>query len=176
MDQTRDTGHDDLLLIGTIGVPFGVRGQVRLHTITSRPEHLRRVKSVFLGDHRLQRTLQRAVEHKTNVFILTLGGVESREDAEALRGTEVFIREQDAAPLDADEYFLHDLPGLAVETTSGEHLGTVKDVLETGANEVLLVTTPEDGELLIPMIRDIVKLLDIPGRRIVIEPIEGLLS
>lgn len=157
-------------------MPFGMRGQVKLHSVMSRPEHLRRVKTVFIGEQHLAVALRRAVQHKPTVLILTLDGMADRSSAEALRGAEVFIREADAAPLDEDEYFLHDLPGLRVETTAGEQVGTVKEVLETGANEVLIVTRPEGGEVLIPMIRDVVKSLDIPAGRLVIEPMEGLLS
>lgn len=176
MDETRREGHEDLLLVGTIGVPFGVKGQVKLHAFMSRPEHLRRVKFVYLGDTHTEVALRRAVEHKPNVLILTLAGVDSREAADELRGSEVFIRERDAAPLDEDEYFLHDLPGLSVETTAGEPIGTVKEVLETGANEVLVVSSSDGGEILIPMIHAVVKMLDIAGKRVVIEPMEGLLT
>jgi 16S rRNA processing protein RimM len=142
----------------------------------SRPEHLRRVDTVFIGERHVAVRLERVLQHKPTVLILTLAGMADRSAAEALRGAEVFIREADAAPLDEDEYFLHDLPGLRVETTAGEQVGTVKEVLETGANEVLIVTRPEGGEVLIPMIRDVVKSLDIPAGRLVIEPMEGLLS
>ncbi len=176
MDEPRSPGHGDLLLVGTIGVPFGVKGQLKLHAFTSRPEHLRRVKRVYLGDDRAEVVLRRAVEHKPNVLILTLAGIDSREAADALRGSEVYIREQDAAPLDEDEYFLHDLPGLQVETVAGETIGTVKEVLETGANDVLVVTRPEGGEVLIPMIRDVVKTLDVAAKRVIIEPMEGLFA
>ena len=175
MNETPD-GYDDFLLIGTIGVPFGMRGQVKLHSVMSRPEHLRRVKTLFIGDQHRAIALRHAAEHKPNVLILTLEGLANRSSAEALRGAEVYIREADAAPLDEDEYFLHDLPGLRVETITGEQVGTVKEVLETGANEVVIVTRPEGGEVLIPMIRDVVKVLDIAGGRLVIEPMEGLLS
>ena len=169
-------GHDDFLLIGTIGVPFGVKGQVRLHVVTSRPEHLRRVKTVFLGDEQVEVGLGRVVEHKPNILVLSLSGIDDRNAAEVLRGTEVFIREADAAPLDDDEYFLHDLPGLVVETTTGEQIGTVTDVLETGANDVLVVARPEGSEVLLPMIRDVVKSMDLAEKRLVIEPLEGLLE
>ena len=175
MDGTQ-AGHDDFLLVGTIGVPFGIRGQVKLHALTSRPEHLSRVKIFFVGEKFQPVKPRRLFEHKPNVFVVTLQGIGDRDAAETLRGAEVFIRESDAAPLDEDEYFLHDLPGLEVETVAGEPVGTVKDVLETGANDVLVVTRLDGSEVLIPMIRDIVKSLDIPAKRLVIEPMEGLLS
>ena len=167
---------DEFLLIGTIGAPFGVKGQVKLNAVMTRPEHLRRVRRVFIGEAHSPIELRRAAQHKPGVIILTLGGIGDRDAAQALGGAEVFIREADAAPLDEDEYFLHDLPGLQVETTGGEHIGTVQEVLETGANDVLVVARPEGGEVLIPMIRDVVKSLDTSTKRLVIEPMEGLLD
>ena len=176
MDEAQNRRQDDFLLVGTIGLPFGIRGQVKLHAVTSHPEHLSRIKKVFFGDERVPMPMRRAAEHKPNVLLLTLDGVADRGAAEKLRGVEVYIREADAVPLDEDEYFLHDLPGLQVETTAGEAIGAVKEVLETGAKDVLVVTRPDGGEVLIPMIHDVVKSLDIPTKRLVIEPIEGLLS
>lgn len=167
---------DDLLLVGQITLPHGVRGQLKLHTITSRPEHLQRVKTVFIGEGLTPYSLRRAAVHKGAVMIVTLAGVDTREGAEALRGQEVYMRQNDAAPLDEDEYFLHDLPGLNVQTTAGTVVGVVKEVIETGANEVLVVTRPEGGEVLIPMIKDIVKQLDLAGGLVMIDPIPGLLD
>jgi len=167
---------DELLLIGQIAAPFGVRGQIKLHTVTNRPEHLRKIRKVFLGDERTLYTLSRAAEHKPTEMIVTLAGIDTREAAEALRGLEVYIRQQDALPLEDDEYYLHDLPGLRVETVDGTVVGVVKEVIETGANEVLVVTRPEGGEVLIPMIKDVVKQLDVAAGQIVIEPIAGLLE
>lgn len=170
------TNADEFLLVGSIGLPFGIKGQVKLHTITSRPEHLIRLKTVFLGDAHVATRLRRAVEHKHAVMILTIDGVEDRNAAEALRGTEVYIRQQDAAPLDEDEYFLHDLPGLQVETIAGEILGTVSEVLETGANDVLVVKRESGQEVLIPMTREVIKSLDLTTKRVIIEPLQGLLD
>lgn len=168
--------RDDLLLVGQFTVPHGIRGQLKLFAVTNRPEHLSRVKTIFVGDELTPYKLVRAAEHKAALMIVTVGGVDTREAAEALRGQDVYIRQSDAAPLEADEYFLHDLPGLRVETVAGETIGTVKEVIETGANEVLVVTRPEGGEALIPMIKDVVKQLDVAGGLIVVEPLPGLLE
>lgn len=176
MTQPAVSAQDEFLLVGTIGVPFGIRGQVKLHVITSRPEHLSRVKTIYLGEEHVPTLLKRAVEHQHAVLILTIAGISDRNAAEPLRGREVYIRAADAAPLDEDEYFLHDLPGLDVEATSGEIIGIVKEVIETGANDVLVVTRPDGGEALIPMIRDVIKSLDIAAKRIIIDPIQGLLE
>lgn len=168
--------EDELLLVGSISAPFGVRGQVKLNTLMTHPEHLSRVRTVYLGEDFKPVRLQRAQMHKHNLVILTLDGIGNRNAAETLRNVEVFIREADAAPLEEGEYFLHDLPGLVVETTAGETLGSVKEVLETGANDVLVVERLEGGQVLVPMIHDVVKELDLPGKRIVVELIPGLLE
>jgi 16S rRNA processing protein RimM len=167
---------EDMLLVGQFTLPHGVRGQLKLHAITNRPDNLTHVKTIFVGEGRTPYRLARIAAHKGAVMIATLPSVTTREGAEALRGQEVFIRQSDAAPLDEDEYFLHDLPGLRVQTVDGTDLGVVKEVIETGANDVLVVTRPEGAELLIPMIRDVVKQLDIASGLITIEPMPGLLE
>lgn len=147
-----------------------------MFAITTYPEHLPRVKTVYVGDKRTPYTLQHAALHKGAVMIVTLSGVTTREAAEALRGQEVFMRETDALPLQTDEYFLHDLPGLRVRTTDGTEIGTVKEVLETGANEVLVIKRTAGGEALVPMIKDVVQHLDIASGEVVIEPLPGMIE
>lgn len=167
---------EELLLVGQITVPHGIRGQVKLRAITSYPEHLDRVKTVYVGEQRTPYRMQRAAVHKAQIMIVTLGGVTTRDAAETLRGQEVYIRAEDARPLEPDEYFLHDLPGARVETEDGATIGVVREVIETGANEVLVVTRPEGGDALIPMIKDVVRQLDLAAGRIVIRPMPGLLE
>jgi 16S rRNA processing protein RimM len=167
---------DDTLLIGQIVAPFGVRGQVKVRAYTGHVEHLRRrVRTVYIGDERREYPLTGVIEHKPGLLLLSLGGVVSREAAEELRGAEVAIRERDAAPLEDDEYFIHQLYGLMVVDEQGAEIGRVREVLETGANEVLVVARPDQPEALIPMIRDVVQDLDIAGGRVVVRLIEGLL-
>jgi 16S rRNA processing protein RimM len=168
---------EDTLLIGQIVAPFGVRGQVKLRAYTAHVEHLRRrIRTVYIGDERREYPLNALIEHKPGLLILSLGGVTTREAAEELRSAEVAIRERDAAPLEEGEYFIHQLYGLTVVDEQGVEIGRVREVLETGANEVLVVTRPDQPEALIPMIHDVVQELDIAGGRVVVRLIEGLLS
>jgi 16S rRNA processing protein RimM len=168
---------EELLLIGTIGAPFGIRGQLKLHAVTSRPEYLvRRLKTVFLGKERREAAVTRLAVHKPNLLILTLSGIADRDTAGELRGQEVYIRPGDAAPLGDDEYFIHDLIGLQVETSSGESVGEVRDVLETGAGEIVVISRPDRADALVPLVRALVPTLDIAGRRMVVDAIPGLLD
>jgi 16S rRNA processing protein RimM len=167
---------EELLLIGQIGAPFGVRGQVKVKSFTDRPDHIaRHVRTLFVGDERTEYTLRRLSVHKPGLLIAELQGITTRDAADELRGAEIYIRAAEAAPLATDEYFLHDLVGLKVETADGQPVGTVREVLETGAGEVLVITRPGQSEALVPMVRDFIAELDISGQRVVINPIEGLL-
>jgi 16S rRNA processing protein RimM len=169
---------EDLLLIGLIAAPFGVKGQVKLKAFTDRPDHIgRKVRTIYLqsGKERSEHTLLRLHEHKPGLLILTIKDVNDREAADALRGAEVYIRADQAAPLAEDEYFIHQLIGLSAVTAEGQPIGKVRQVLETGAGEVLVITRPGQPDALVPMVRDFIANLDIPGGQVVITPIEGLL-
>jgi 16S rRNA processing protein RimM len=169
---------EDLLLIGQIVSPFGVKGQLKLKAFTDRPDHIaRRVRTLYLqlGKERAEHTLTRLHEHKPGLLILTLKGVDDRDAAEELRGAEVYISAKDAAPLAEDEYFLHDLVGLEVITAEGQAVGKVREILETGAGEILVITRPGQPDALVPMVREFITRLDIPAGQVVVAPIEGLL-
>ena len=168
---------DDYLLIGEVVAPFGIHGQVKVKSYTDHVEHLsRRIRTVYLGPKRQSYSLKGVLEHKPGLLILSLGGVTTRKQAEDMRRFEVAILEHEAAPLDEGEYFIHQLYGLTVVTEDGTEIGKVREVLETGASEVLVVTREGQPDGLIPMIHDVVQDLDIAGGRIVVHLLEGLLE
>jgi 16S rRNA processing protein RimM len=168
---------DNTILIGQIVAAFGVRGQVKMKAITDQIEHLRRrIRTLYLGPKLQEYTLKGLIEHKPGLLILTLANVTTREQAEELRGQDVAILESQAAPLEEGEYFIHQLYGLTVVSDQGEELGKVRDVLETGANDVLVVARPGKSDGLIPMIHDVVQELDIAGGRVIVHVLEGLLD
>lgn len=171
-----DRPSDEFLLIGEIAAPFGVRGQVKVRSYTDRPDYINRhVRTVYVGDQRVALTLTRLVEHKPGFLIASLREITSRDAAEALRGVSLYIRAVEAAPLAEGEYFLHQLIGLAVFTEDGQFVGEVREVLETSANEVLVIARQGYADALVPMVRDFITTLDFTAGRIVIRPIEGLL-
>ena len=171
------TSPDEYLLVGEVVAPFGIRGQVKVKAYTDRVDHLRkRIRTIYIGSKRQAYPLKGLIEHKPGLLILSLGGVTSREDAENLRGAEIAILEREAAPLEEGEYFIHQLYGLTVVTEDGEEIGKVREVLETGASEVLVVTRRGQPDGLIPMIRDVVQELDFAHNRVVVRLLEGLLE
>jgi 16S rRNA processing protein RimM len=167
---------DDLLLIGAVVAPFGVRGQVKVKAFTDRPDHIaRHVRTLYIGPEQTEYRLRRLFEHKPGLLVAELQGITSRDAAEELRGDEIYIKASDAAPLDPDEYFIHDLIGLAAQAEDGTPIGKVRDVMETGAGNILVISRQGAAEALVPLVRDFIAELDIPGGKVVIRPIEGLL-
>jgi len=116
-----------------------------------------------------------ATPHGRGLVLLALEGVNDRNTAEALIGGRVFVRLVDLPPPAPDEFYYHEVVGFRVETAAGEHLGSITETFATGANDVWVVRHA-DREHLIPVIADVVRRIDRPARRIVIEPLPGLLE
>lgn len=168
---------EEMLLIGRIVAVFGVQGQVKVRAITDKPDHVRRhIRTVYVGASLTPYQLSKVFMHKPGLMIMSFSGVTTREGAEALVNNDVSIREAEAAPLEADEYYIHQLYGLKVVTQDGSVLGEVRDILETGSNDVIVVARRGQSDALIPMIRDVINQIDFDAGRIVITPLEGLLD
>jgi 16S rRNA processing protein RimM len=108
-------------------------------------------------------------------LVVGFAEVERIEDAELLAGTELRIPESALRPLQAGQYYQHQLAGCVVQTTSGEPVGTVSRI-EGGFGGSRLVVAGERGEVLVPFVTPICREVDVVGRRIVIDPPEGLLD
>ena len=118
-------------------------------------EKLRRLEQVILDTGREERTLRiRSVKFFKKFVILGFEGLDRIEDVERLRGAELLIPREDAYPLEEGEYFIPDLIGLRVTTDDGRDLGMIKDVIETGANNVYDVCDENGKHILIPAIPD----------------------
>lgn len=168
---------DELLLVGTVVNVVGLRGMIRMSIVSSEPEYLARtLPMLYSADGKRSFRLRSLVHYKGSLYTATLGGVATRDQADALRGTELFILQKDAAPLGADEYFIHDLPGLSVYDAAGTLIGTVQDVINTGASDVLVIARQGAPEALVPIVKAFVQRIDVADKRIVITPIPGLLD
>jgi 16S rRNA processing protein RimM len=112
--------------------------------------------------------------HKS-VLLLKLEGCDDRSAAEGLRGMLVQVPLEDAVPLKEDEYYHFQAIGVRVETTDGEPLGEIVEVLETGANDVFVVQGPR-GEVLVPVISDVVVDWDVAAKRMRVQLLPGTLQ
>jgi 16S rRNA processing protein RimM len=143
-------------MVGTITGPHGVRGELRLRLTTDDPNHLQHVKRFFIGDEPSPRRLLSIRFHDGDA-LMRLGGIDSPEQVIAMRGMPVRIAGTDARPLGPGELYLYQLIGLEVVTEAGETLGRVIDLLETGANDVVVIRPPESGpEMLLPLHPDVI--------------------
>ncbi len=161
-----------LLAVGRVIRPHGVRGELLVDTLTDFPEHLAAVDTVYLGEAAEPHVLESARVHRTQL-IIRLGDCCDRDCAEQYRQQLVQIAGEAAAPLPAGRYYHHQLIGCRVVADTGEELGQLMDVLVTGANDVYVVSTPA-GELLLPAISTVILSIDIDAQLITAHVMEGL--
>lgn len=158
------------LVVGTILAPHGLNGEFKLRLQTDEPEHLLTLKRLWLGDEPSPRTVLSARMHQGNA-LMRMQGISSPETVDRYRGTTLSIRATDARPLAPNEYFLFQIIGLEVVTEAGETLGRVTDLMETGANDVLVVTPESGPDLLLPSHPEVVLSMDPAAGKIVVRPL-----
>jgi len=158
------------LVIGRVLRPHGIRGELRLEIHTDQPSHLREVETVYIGDDHRPSALKSFRLHQS-VLLLTVAGCEDRAAADALRGLLVAVKLEEAAPLKEGEYYQHQIVGLKVVTDVGEALGTVAEIIQTGANDVYVVRGA-GGEILLPAIKSVILKIEPP--QMVVHLLDGL--
>jgi 16S rRNA processing protein RimM len=165
------------MAVGLITTAHGLRGEVKVELHTDFPERFIPGMDAYLGESLEKVTVSAARPHQGQM-LLQFEGTEDREAAEELRGLWLFIPEDEAVELEEDTYFVHDIIGLSVQTADGQLLGTVKEVLFTGANEVYVVATPDEPsrEILLPAIADVVKEVNLEEGILTVELLPGLLD
>lgn len=135
---------DRLLQIGRVAGAFGVRGEVRITTFAEDPMALARYRDLLRKDGAPALTILNARPTKGGI-IARAKEVETKEQADALRGLELFISRDVLPPPDEDEFYFDDLIGLAVESPEGAAIGTVKAVQNFGAGDLLEIDPAEGG-------------------------------
>ncbi len=169
---------DDLFRIGQITSAHGIRGDLKVFPVTSDPDRFLDMDHVLVARegeeaHTKEYGITKA-SHFKNLILLHLEGVEDRNQAEAMAGLSLWVRREDALPLEEDEYYFKDLLDCEVVDEEGVRVGTVSDVMETGANDVLVVEDTEGKELLLPIIEDCILEIDVEEKKIVMRWMEGL--
>ncbi len=164
-------------MVGRIGRPHGVRGEVTIEVRTDDPDARFRVGTALRTDpaDRGPLTVTGARWHR-EVLLLAFEGYDSREEVEALRDTLLEVPVAELPDLeDPDSYYDHQLVGLAVRLPDGTALGEVSAVRHEGA-DLLVVRRTDGGELLVPFVAAIVPTVDVAGGHVVVDPPEGLLD
>ena len=162
---------EDLVLVGVIGAPRGVKGEVRVKSYTSDPKAIGALGPLTDAGKRRLFAIDRVSALKEPLLAVKLKGVETREAAAALKGVELFARRAQLPPPGEEEYYLADLVGLEAVTSEGTSLGRVKGVMNYGAGDILEIAPEPSGEtVLLPFTKAVAPVVDVEGGRIVIEP------
>lgn len=168
--------EEQLVTLGKITAAHGIQGEVKVTLFVDEADFLREHRTLWIeGRPRRQVALTR-VRLSANQAILAIEGIEDRSAAEQLRGRELTVPLAWLPPLEEDEYYVAQIVGLAVVTDTDERLGTVAEIIFTGANEVYIVRGGPRGEILLPAIASVVQSVDLEARRLTVIVPEGLLD
>jgi len=173
----KKVSSEDLLLVGSVTRPHGLRGLLRIRSYAQSEKSFLNAGTVFLetASGETHEHAVSSISPHQRIFLLTLKGLDSLEEAEKYRGAAIFIRKDPASRETDDEYFWHEIIGMQVYLKSGEYIGTVEQVIPTGGNDVFVVRK-EESEILIPGIHDVVREIDLEGKKMIIDAMEGMLE
>ena len=166
---------EKFLQVGVISSTHGVRGEVKVFPTTDDVKRFKKLKNVILDTGREHMPLEiESVKFFKQFAILKFKGIDNINDIEKYKGKSLLVDREHAVRLRKDEYFIADMIGLSVFTDDGVEFGKLKDVLETGANDVYVIDSLKHGEVLIPAIKQCILEVDIENSKMVIHLMEGL--
>ncbi len=159
--------------IGKIVNTVGLKGEVKVYNYSDSIEIYETIESIYVED---RLTVIENVRAQKNMVILKLEGADDRNAAEALRGRELYITEDDLPELPEGQYYVRDLIGMSVAEEDGNLLGHVTDVLQNTAQDIFEVESENGKKLLIPKVDQFVLDIDAEKREITVRLIEGMLD
>ena len=164
------------VLVGRVLRPRGLTGELQVEPFSDSPNRFAAGEVLFLAgqQYRLEYALQwNDARRKDDSVVLKLEGIDSVEGAAVLRGESIFVTRDSAPPLPQGQYYYFQLLEMEVYTSEGEHLGRISEIMETGSNDVYVVTKGTQ-EILIPALDDVITAVDLDTRRMVIHLPDGL--
>ncbi len=162
----------ELLEIGRVVRPHGVRGELLIDAGAAFETLLAEPLNLYFGKAAAPHALASARRHR-GAWLIRLEGCLDRGQAEPFRGQVIYVRPSDLPSLPAGQHYPSQILGLEVETDEGSALGRVTEVIETGANDVYVVSGPE-RQILLPAIPDVILTIDLDARRMRVHLLEGL--
>lgn len=168
---------EDLLQVGVITSTHGIRGEVKIFPTTDDNRRFKKLKTCILdtGKEKIELEVESCKFFKQFV-ILKFKGIDNINEVERYKQCSLYVTRENAVRLRKGEYFIADLIGLTVVDEEEQVLGTLKEVLLTGANDVYVVETEEKKELLLPVIKECILKIDLEQKQIVVHMMEGLLD
>ncbi len=169
-------GEPEYLVVGSLRRSHGVHGEMVMEVLTDFPERLRPGTKVFVGTAYAPLTVDSARPHSEGLLI-KLHGVDSPEATVRYRNEPVYVTTADRPPLPEGQYYEHQVLGFAVvEDDTGETIGTLSEIMRTGANDVYVVERLDGSEVLLPVIASVVLDLDLARRIIRVHLLPGLIE
>lgn len=168
---------EDTLRVGVITSTHGIHGEVKVFPTTDNAGRFKKLKTVILDTGREQMTLSiESVKFFKNLVILKFKEFQNINEVEKYKGRDLLIRRDQAVKLGPDENFIVDLIGLKVVTDEGNVFGTMKDVMQTGANDVYVIEGMDGKEYLFPAIKQCILNVDLERQEITVHIMDGLLE
>ncbi len=169
---------DDLFRIGVYANTHGVRGEIKVFPTTEDVRRFDYLKELVMdcGKEGMKTFEVKSARYFKNMVILKFKGIDNINDIEKYKGAELFVTRENAIPLEEDEFYIADIIGAEVVSDTGESLGELKDVMQTGANDVYVVGLKNGKEGLFPAIPDCIKEVDVENKRLVVHVMPGLLD
>lgn len=165
--------RNEILELGKVVNTHGIRGEIKVQPWCDDPEIFDELEYIYIGDKRYDILKSRL--HK-NCEIIALDGVNNINEAELLRNKFVTIEREMLGELPEGTYYIADLEGLEVKTVDGQVLGTIDEVIKTGSNDVYVLNNPGKKPILIPVIEQVVKEVNIDDGFVLVELMEGLID
>ncbi len=168
---------EKLLKVGVISSTHGLKGEVKVFPTTDDVKRFRQLKEVLLdaGDEKPVLQIEQVKFFKQFV-ILKFKGIDDIEDVQKYKGKDLLVTRENAAELKKDEYFIADLIGVSVISDDNSLRGILKDVIQTGANDVYVIDLEDGRQLLLPAIKECVLMVDLDENIMKIHVLDGLLD
>ena len=167
---------NDYLQVGVITSTHGIRGEVKVFPTTDDPNRFKSLKKLVLDTGKTYLPLEiEGVKFFKQFVILKFKGIDNINDIEKYKKMPLLVSREDAVELEEDEYFMADMIGMEVITEDGKRFGELKDIMETGANDVYIVESDVHGEVLIPAIKECILDVDIENDKMTIRLMNGLI-
>lgn len=175
--KKKDIFMEELFQIGIISSTHGVRGEVKVYPTTDDVKRFKRLKDVLLDTGKEKINLEiESVKFFKQMVILKFKGIDTLNDVEQYRQKSLYVTRANAVRLSKDEYFIADLIGLQVFDEENNELGTLSDVLTTGANDVYVIELRDGRELLLPAIKQCILNVDTNENKMQVHVLDGLLE
>lgn len=166
---------EDVFQIGVISSTHGIGGEVKVFPTTDDVKRFKKLKTVILDTGKEKMNLEICqVKFFKQMVILKFKEFNSINEVERFRGKGLYVTRENAVKLEKDEYFIADMIGMHVTSTDGEALGTLTDVLQTGANDVYVIEKPGSPQLLVPAIKECIRRIDMEQGEMIIYLMPGL--